>query len=62
MDASQLLAFNVVNRRITKTISAPGVHGVIAVPQIGRVYASATNEREVLTINLRPGATACLHL
>jgi DNA-binding beta-propeller fold protein YncE len=56
MDASELLAFDVVHRKITKTISAPGVHGVIAVPQIGRVYASATNAREVLTINSRTGA------
>jgi len=56
MDANQLLAFNVVTRKITKTISAPGVHGVIAVSQIGRVYASATNAREVLTINARTGA------
>ena len=55
MDASQLLAFNVAKRRITKTIAAPGVHGVIAVPQIGRVYASATNAHEVLTINARTG-------
>lgn len=55
MDASQLLAFDIVHRKITKTISAPGVHGVIAVPQIGRVYASATNAREVLTINSRTG-------
>lgn len=55
MDASQLLAFNVVTRKITRTISAPGVHGVIAVPQTGRVYASATNAREVLTINARTG-------
>jgi DNA-binding beta-propeller fold protein YncE len=56
MDANQLLAFNVVQRKITKTIAAPGVHGVIAVPEIGRVYASATNAREVLTINSRTGA------
>ena len=56
MDAGQLLAFDVVRRKITKTISAPGVHGVIAVPQIGRVYASATNDHEVLTINSRTGA------
>ncbi|HEX3226940.1 MAG TPA: YncE family protein [Gaiellaceae bacterium] len=56
MDASRLLAFDVINRRITKTIAAPGVHGVIAVPQVGRVYASATNAREVLTIDSRTGA------
>jgi DNA-binding beta-propeller fold protein YncE len=56
MDAGQLLAFDVARRKITKTIAAPGVHGVIAVPQIGRVYASATDAREVLTINARTGA------
>jgi DNA-binding beta-propeller fold protein YncE len=56
MDADQLLAFDVVHRKIVKTIAAPGVHGVIAVPQIGRVYASATNDREVYTINARTGA------
>jgi DNA-binding beta-propeller fold protein YncE len=55
MDASQLLAFNVLHRKITKTISAPGVHGVITVPEISRVYASATNAREVLTINSQTG-------
>jgi DNA-binding beta-propeller fold protein YncE len=55
MDANQLLAFDIVRRKITKTISAPGVHGVIAVPGIGRVYASATSAREVLTIDSRTG-------
>src|SRR3954447_26107531 len=55
MDANQLLAFDVVHRRIVETIAAPGVHGVIAVPQVGRVYASATNAREVLTIDARTG-------
>lgn len=56
MDADELLAFDVVHRRIVKTVAAPGVHGVIAVPELGRVYASATNAREVLTLNARTGA------
>jgi DNA-binding beta-propeller fold protein YncE len=56
MDASQLLAFEVRTRKIVKTISAPGVHGVIAVPQLGRVFASATNAREVLTLNAHTGS------
>lgn len=56
MDASRLLAFDIVHRRIRKTISAPGVHGVIAVPSVHRVYASATNAREALTIDARTGA------
>lgn len=51
MDANQLLVFDIVQRKIVKTLSAPGVHGVIAVPQLDRVFASATNARQVLTIN-----------
>jgi DNA-binding beta-propeller fold protein YncE len=56
MDADQLLAFDVLHNRIARTIAAPGVHGVIAVPATGRVYASATNARSVLTIDARTGA------
>jgi DNA-binding beta-propeller fold protein YncE len=56
MDAGELLAFDVRTRKIVKTVSAPGVHGVIAVPQLGRVFASATNVREVFTLNARTGA------
>jgi DNA-binding beta-propeller fold protein YncE len=56
MDANQLLGFDVSHRKIRHTIYAPGVHGVIAVPQINRVYASATNARELFTINARTGA------
>ena len=40
---------------IVKTIPAPGVHGVIAVPQLGRVYASATDAHQALTIDARHG-------
>jgi DNA-binding beta-propeller fold protein YncE len=56
MDADELLAFDVRTRKVTRRIPAPGVHGVIAVPQLGRVFASATNDHEVLTIQARTGA------
>src|SRR5262249_46570255 len=55
MDAGELLAFDVVHRRIVKTIAAPGVPGVIAVPALGRVYASATNAPEVVTVDADAG-------
>jgi DNA-binding beta-propeller fold protein YncE len=55
MDANQLLAVDLRTQRIVKTIAAPGVHGVIAVPALGRVYASAANVHEVLTIDARSG-------
>jgi DNA-binding beta-propeller fold protein YncE len=55
MDADQLLAFDTKRLRIVKTIAVPGVHGVIAVPALGRVYASATNNGAVLTIDSHTG-------
>jgi DNA-binding beta-propeller fold protein YncE len=56
MDAGRLLVFDVRTRRVIKTIAAPGVHGVIAVPQLHRVYASATDAHEAITIDARTGA------
>jgi DNA-binding beta-propeller fold protein YncE len=56
MNASQLLAVNVHTNKIVRTIAAPGVHGVLAVPQLGRVFASATDAHEVVTINAKTGA------
>src|SRR6266581_1619282 len=53
MDGDELLVFDLLGRKVTARIPAPGVHGVIAVPQLGRVFASATNAREALTIDAR---------
>jgi DNA-binding beta-propeller fold protein YncE len=55
MNSSVLLVFDLATRRVVRTIPAPGVHGVIAVPQLGRVFASATDDHEVLTIDARTG-------
>ena len=48
-----VIVFDTKRRRVVKTIPAPGAHGVLAVPSIGRVYASATDERKLLTIDSR---------
>jgi YVTN family beta-propeller protein len=53
MNASQLLVFDVRARKIVKTLRMPGVHGVIAVPQLGRVFASATDAHQVWTIDAK---------
>jgi DNA-binding beta-propeller fold protein YncE len=53
MDAGQLLVFDVKARRVVKSIPAPGVHGVIAVPAIHRVFASATDDHQAITIDTR---------
>jgi DNA-binding beta-propeller fold protein YncE len=53
MNASSLIVFDTRRRRTVKVIPAPGVHGVIVVPQLGRVFASATDAHEVLTIDMK---------
>jgi len=55
MNASELLAVDLRTRKVVRTIQAPGVHGVIAVPALGRVYASATDAQQVFTIDARSG-------
>ena len=56
MDADQLLVLDLRRRKVIAKVPAPGVHGVLAVPQLGRVFASATNAREVFTIDARTDA------
>ena len=51
MNAGKLLAFDLRRRRVARTIDAAGVHGEIAVPDVQRVYASATDARQLLTID-----------
>jgi YVTN family beta-propeller protein len=53
MNASRLLVFDVRAHKIVKTLRMPGVHGVIAVPQLGRVFASATDAHQVWTIDAK---------
>lgn len=48
-----VIVFDTNRRRVVKTIPAPGAHGVLAVPSLGRVYASATDARQLLTIDAR---------
>jgi len=52
--ASEVVVFNVKINRVVATI--PGVdhvHGVLAVPQLGRVFATATGTNEVAVIDER---------
>jgi DNA-binding beta-propeller fold protein YncE len=50
MNDDHIVVFDIRRRRVVTTIPAPGVHGVLAVPELGRVFASATNVRQVFTI------------
>jgi DNA-binding beta-propeller fold protein YncE len=55
MNAGELLAFDVRSRKVVFMVPAPGAHGVIAVPALGRVFATATDEQQVLTIDSHTG-------
>lgn len=55
MNAGELLFFDLRRRRVINTVSAPGIHGVIAVPGSHRLYASATDAQQLFTIDSRSG-------
>ncbi len=55
MDADELLTFDVSRRTVIRRTSAAGVHGVISVPAIHRLYATATDDHALLTIDSRSG-------
>ena len=48
-----VIVFDTKKRRVVKTIPAPGAHGVLSVPALGRVYATATDAHQLLTIDER---------
>jgi DNA-binding beta-propeller fold protein YncE len=48
----RVLAFDVRAERLVKAVGGvPGVHGVLAVPELGRVYATATGAHETVAID-----------
>ena len=50
--ASEVVVFNVKTNRVVATIpDVDHVHGVLAVPQLGRVYATTTGTNEVAVID-----------
>jgi DNA-binding beta-propeller fold protein YncE len=52
MNADQLVVFDTKSRSIVATLSGfPSVHGVIAVPELNRVYASATGKHKVIAVD-----------
>jgi YVTN family beta-propeller protein len=54
LGASQVIVFNTKTNRVASTIdNVDSVHGVLAVPALGRVYASATGTNEVDVVDER---------
>lgn len=53
MNADQLVVFDTKKREVVANLDGfPSVHGVWAVPEIGRVYASATGEHKVAVVDM----------
>ena len=54
MNADQLLVFDTNKREVVANLDGfPNVHGVWAVPEVGRVYASATGEHKVAVVDMQ---------
>lgn len=54
MNANQLVVFDVRKREVIANLDGfPSVHGVWAVPELGRVYASATGEHKVAVVDMK---------
>jgi DNA-binding beta-propeller fold protein YncE len=48
-----VIVFDTETRQVVKAIPAPGAHGVLVVPELGRVFATATDSHKLLTIDER---------
>src|SRR5438445_5654170 len=54
MNANQLVVFDVNTREVVANLDGfTSVHGVLAVPELGRVYASATGEHKLAVVDLK---------
>src|SRR5262244_778407 len=54
MNADQLVVFDIKKREVVANLDGfPSVHGVWAVPELGRVYASATGEHKVAVVDMQ---------
>ena len=52
MDADELVVFDTKTRSVLATLAGfPRVHGVIVVPELNRVYASATGDHKVFSVD-----------
>ena len=53
MNADQLVVFDVKKREVVANLDGfPNVHGVLAVPEINRVFASATGEHKLAIVDM----------
>src|ERR1700737_204722 len=61
MNADQLVVFDTKKREVVANLDGfSRVHGVWAVPELGRVYASVTGEHKVATVDMKTLQTLAL--
>ena len=54
MNANELVVFDVNKREVVANLEGfPSVHGVWAVPELGKVYASATGEHKLAGVDIK---------
>jgi DNA-binding beta-propeller fold protein YncE len=54
MNADQLVVFDTANRKVVANLDGfKRVHGVIAVPEINRVFASATGDHQMVAVDMQ---------
>lgn len=54
MNADQLVVFDIVGRRVVANLDGfARVHGVLAVQEQGRIYASATGDHQVVVVDMK---------
>lgn len=54
MNANQLVVFDTKTQQVVANLDGfTRVHGVLAVPEIGRVYASVTGDRKVAAVDMQ---------
>jgi DNA-binding beta-propeller fold protein YncE len=54
MNADQLVVFDVKTREVVASLNGfPNVHGVLAVPEIDRVFASATGDQKLAVVDMQ---------
>src|SRR5690349_20983004 len=52
MNADEMVVFDTKRRSVIATLNGfPSVHGVLAVPELNRVYASATGKHKVVVVD-----------
>src|SRR5579863_7076245 len=61
MNADQMVVFDTASQQVVANLDGlKRVHGVLAVPEIGRVYASVTGDHQVAAVDMKTLKTVAM--